>query len=354
MTLVRSDLVTDVLTPTEPEIAHIGRFLELVREMFERSDYLLPVAAGQRQFRQDNYNMASAALLEDLFFDALGMFVRENHPRVTLERRTGKELWDYGVDGLRLSHKESLSTTISVWWTAGDRIGDSKAYIPKPEFRTFTADHPIVMVYSGRTAFDWTSTAASLTASGLGGEPVPRQGRMLGSLGASAIVGKSERSGSSSLVLAEQVAPNRLVVERVWRPDEWADLTFEDLWPRLGGPGIGVRDLWLDRRYANGEMGLGPLAKLAEGAELLVAADVLLPGVYVIPAGAMLNVPMVANNRAHSFQDEATRQLLLGARAAGLYAAFPTWFAHFAVSQPPNLYAKQREQYEALFAARRR
>ena len=68
--------------------------------MLERSDYLLPIAAGQRQFRQDNYNMASAALLEDLFFDALGMFVRENHPQVALERRTGKELWDYGVNGL--------------------------------------------------------------------------------------------------------------------------------------------------------------------------------------------------------------------------------------------------------------
>ena len=57
---------------------------------------------------------------------------------------------------------------------------------------------------------------------------------------------------------------------------------------------------------------------------------------------------MVANNRAHSFQDAATKRLLVAARAAGLYAAFPTWFAHFAVAQPPNLYAKQREQYETL------
>ena len=59
---------------------------------------------------------------------------------------------------------------------------------------------------------------------------------------------------------------------------------------------------------------------------------------------------MVANNRAHSFEDAATKRLLANARKSGLYAAFPTWFAHFAVAQPPNLYAKQREQYEALFA----
>ena len=122
----------------------------------------------------------------------------------------------------------------------------------------------------------------------------------------------------------------------------------------LGGPGIGERDLWLDRSHSDGKMGLGSVARLAEGAELDLAEDVLLPGIYVIPAAAMTDVPMVANNRAHSFHGDATRDLLLGARDAGLYAVFPTWFAHFAVSQPPNLYTKQREQYEALFAARRR
>lgn len=344
----------DELPAIDPEVLRIARFLELVREMFERSDYLLPVAAGQRQFRQDNYNMASAALLEDLFFDALGMFVRENHPQVTLERRTGKELWDYGVDGLQLSHKESLSTTISVWWTAGDRVGDSRAYVPKAELRTFNAEHPIVMVYSGSGAFDWQSDASSLASSQLAGEPIPRRGRMLGSLGTRAIAGQAHKSTANTLVLADQVAPNRFVVERVWRPDEWAGLSFHELWPILGGRGIGTRDLWLDRNYADGKAGLGPVARLAQGAGLEVADDVLLPGVYVIPAGAMKDVPMVANNRAHSFEDAATRRLLISARSAGLYAAFPTWFAHFAVAQPPNLYAKQREQYESLFAARRR
>lgn len=346
--------MTEELSPIDPQIMQIGRFLDLVREMFERSDYLLPVAAGQRQFRQDNYNMASAALLEDLFFDALGMFVRENHPQVKLERRTGKELWDYGVDGLRLSHKESLSTTISVWWTAGDRASDSKAYVPKPELRTFTADHPIVMVYTGCGAFDWMSTSKALTTAQIGGDPLPRRGRMVGSLGSRAIAGQAARSGTNTLVLAQRVSPDRLFVERVWRPDEWADLTFDDLWPTLGGPGIGERDLWLDRSYADGRTGLAPVARLAQGSDLHLAADVLLPGIYVIPASAMQDVPMVANNRAHSFEDAATKTLLLSARAAGLYAAFPTWFAHFAVAQPPNLYAKQREQYEALFAARRR
>ncbi|WP_062317002.1 hypothetical protein [Demequina maris] len=342
------------VSPSPSEATRIARFLDLVTEMFERSDYLLPVAAGQRQFRQDNYNMASAALLEDLFFDALGMFVRENHPQVALRRRDGKELWDYGVDGLLLSHKESLTTGISVWWTAGDRVDGSKSYIPKPELQTFNADHPIVMVYSGCSAFDWTSDTTELATAQLEGTAAAHHGRMIGSLGTRAIAGQAETSFKHTLVLAEQTGSDTLKVAQVWRPGEWNGLTFNDLWPALGGPGIGSRDLWLDTAYRDGTRGLAPVAEYAGGAQLRLSSDTLLPGVYVIPAAAMRDVPMVANNRAHSFEDAATKTLLRNARADGFYAAFPTWFAHFAVSQPPNLYAKQREQYEALFAARRR
>jgi hypothetical protein len=68
----------------------------------------------------------------------------------------------------------------------------------------------------------------------------------------------------------------------------------------------------------------------------------------------MADVPMIANNRAHSFDPLATQRILLEQRRLGNFVGFPTWYAHFAVAQPPNLYAKQREQYEALFAARRR
>lgn len=332
----------------------ISRFLDLVREMFERSDYLLPLAAGQRQFRQDNYSMASAALLEDLFFDALGMFVRENHPRVQLARRTGKELWDYGVDGLLLSHKESIKTTISVWWTAGDRPSGSKAYQPKPELTTFSADHPIVFVYSGHTSFSWSSQSEALTTIAAEDDAPSRTGRMHGSLGTRAITGKDGSPGTTDLVLASHHSDQSLSVERVWRHGDWQELAFSDLWPLLGGPGIGSRDLFLDRRFSDGRQGLGPVAHLAEGSVLKLPEDAILPGIYVLSRESMTDVPMVANNRAHSFEDGATKRLLVEARRDGHFVAFPSWFAHYAVAQPPNLYAKQREQYEALFAARRR
>jgi hypothetical protein len=50
------------------------RFVAAVRAMLARPDYLIPLAAAERQFRDHYYGLNSAALLEDLFFDALGTF----------------------------------------------------------------------------------------------------------------------------------------------------------------------------------------------------------------------------------------------------------------------------------------
>lgn len=193
----------------------IAKFLGLVGEMLARSDFLLPLAAGQRQFRQDNYNMASAALLEDLFFDAFGMYLRENHPTVSFVRRTGKELWDYGFEGLQLSHKETLQRGIAVWWTAGDRL-DGR-YVPKPEYQTFTAKHPIVLVLSGCGAVSWTSASLGIAIDRLDGSVEPRTGTFLGPLGIRAIDGSRDKSMKHALVLAKTVGDATLEVEQVWR-----------------------------------------------------------------------------------------------------------------------------------------
>jgi hypothetical protein len=298
--------------------------------------------------------MASAALLEDLFFDALGMFVRESHPRVTLERRSGKELWDYGVDGLRLSHKEGVSIGLSVWWTAGDRDPTTKAYVPKPEYQTFTATFPVVMVYTGGAGVGWSSPDPRVTEPLLGESTTVRTGTLVGSLGSRAIRNKADKSSAFTLVLGQHTSPGQIQVERVWRPAEWASLTFHDLWPVLGGPGIGQRDLWLDQVYADGRSGLSPLADMAAGIQLTLDPEAVLPGIYVLSTSRLRDVPMIANNRAHSVDPSYLQQVMREAAADGDYLPIPTWFAHFATSQPPNLYAKQREQYEALFAARRR
>jgi len=338
------------VSPAEADV--VSRFLLLVTEMLRRPDFLLPLAAGQRQFRDDNYNMASAALLEDLFFDAFGMYLRENHPTLGWARRRGSELWDYRFDGLPMSHKETLTGGIAVWWTAGER--QDGRWTPRPEYRTYSSPHPVVLVLAGTGAADWTSDDQSVAVRRRGRQPSARTGRLLGTLGGLAIAGRRETATKHNLVLAAYDQPGRIVVEDVWAPDQWAQKDFHDLWPALGGPSLNTRDLWVDYAYAVGHNGLGPVANASRGVTLTLTGAPLAPGVYVILSSEMHDVPMVANNRAHSVETGTVTTLLDQARRAGRYVPFPMWFAHFAVSAPPNLYGQQRAQYEELFAARRR
>ena len=86
--------------------------------MLARPDYLLPLAAAERQFRDHYYGLNSAALLEDLFFDALGHFLRQTAPLTRLVRPpTGQKGWDYAFDDLPVSHKVSqdLSEIAALW-----------------------------------------------------------------------------------------------------------------------------------------------------------------------------------------------------------------------------------------------
>src|SRR5262245_34274264 len=94
--------------------------LEAIAGMLARPDFLLPLAAAERQFRDHYYGLNSAALLEDLFFDALGNFLRQTRPQTTLLRPPpGQKGWDYSFDGLRLSHKVSQKAdVIAALWDA--------------------------------------------------------------------------------------------------------------------------------------------------------------------------------------------------------------------------------------------
>lgn len=330
----------------------VAHFLQLVSEMLRRPDFLLPLAAGQRQFREDNYNMASAALLEDLFFDAFGLFLRENHPTTPWVRRRGSEVWDYRFADLPLSHKETKSGGIAVWWTAGERRGGR--WVPRPEYQTYSSPHPIVLVLASEGGAAWVSDDPALAVHRRGNRSTERSGRLLGTLGGRAIAGKRETAMEHSLVLAARDTVGSIVVEHVWAPGQWATEGFHDLWPFLGGPSINTRDLWVDQAYSDKRKGLSAVAGAAQGATLALGGEPLAPGIYVLLSSELQDVPMVANNRAHSVAPETVEKLLDKARRAERYLPFPMWFAHFAVSAPPNLYRQQRAQYEELFTARRR
>jgi hypothetical protein len=329
------------------EAEGIELFLNYVSNMLERADFLIPLVAGQRQFREDNYQMASAAQLEDLFHDALGMFLRENHPRVHLNRRSGNELWDYGVGGVRLSHKESQSTDFAVWWTGGDLV-DGK-YVPRRA--TWDYDHPIVFVYTAlQGSLAWRVEQPGTEDSLMAG----LSGTFSGSLGLRSIKGSGLPRGSNALVLTTPTSASSMLVNKVWPAGTWEDLDFHAMWPELGGPGLSLRDLWLDRQPQNGRTGLGPHAAQAEGAKIRLVEKPLLPGIYVFQYEELQGIPLVANNRAHSASPDFVQGLMRRARSEDRYVPLPLWFAHFADSTPPNLYGQQRAQFEALFAPRSR
>ena len=322
----------------------VSKFLDYVSRMLERSDFLIPLAAAQRQFRADSYQMASAAQLEDLFHDALATYLREAHPNVALARRHGKELWDYGVGTTRFSHKESAKQpSFAVWWTAGQK--SDRGYVPLKE--TWDYDYPVVFVLASPigpldlSALDGTGDAS----------PIHPRLRLSTSLGARAITtSKPLPAGRHNLLLLNLLDPvaGTFEVERTWRPGMWESLAFGDIWPYLGGEGISTRDLWLSR--PGGQLPAEDL--LESAAEWKLVEETLLPGIYVLEGDQLQGMPLIANNRAHLVRPEYVLEMLRSAARQDRYRPFPTWFAHFADMTPPNLYAQQRMQYELLFAPR--
>lgn len=311
--------------------------------MLMRPDFLLPLAAAQRQFRTDNYQMGSAALLEDLFFDALGTYLRENAPQEKFERRQGREPWDYEFFGEKFSHKENTSLTFTAFWEPGSRDPQTNRYVPRTP--TYDFPHPIVLVFSGgATAFRYTCAALANRAG------APRSGRLL-PLGPMVVAGRPLPNGR--LVLAER-QDRGVLVHHLWAPDKWPDLDFLDLWPALGGGDLLAKDLWIDKTFQS-KAGLFDQNGEQDPPIPLALIDAAWPsGVYLLEADTLQAAPLEANNKAHSVTTEFVGAAMKSATDAGLFVPMPLWFSIFADTTPPNLYSTQRREYEAIFAARRK
>jgi hypothetical protein len=219
----------------------------------------------------------------------------------------------------------------------------------------FNSQHPVVLIYSGREAMPWSApmpagiqTETLLLEQGSG-----LSGVLAGSLGTLAIAKQQSQAAGNALVMASHHLIDELIVEQVWKPGEWEELGFHELWRYVGGEGLARRDLWIDRAGRNGSM-LSQFKQLSAGIAIKLTEQPLLPGVYALATHQLQSVPMIANNRAHSASPEFLEVAMRESRKAGLYRPFPAWFAHFVSSAPPNLYVQQRAQYEALFAARQR
>ena len=305
--------------------------------MLARPDFLIPIVAAERQFREHYYGLNSAALLEDLFFDALGNYLRQTEPDAVLLRPpTGQMGWDYTFNGLNVSHKVSQKVdVIAAIWDA------TLKGITKWSF-----DDPIVYVLSGNSPatsvlvdIDGQPPLACRAISDLG-KPFVADGRAL-------LVVEWPRGSRAPRVLdlvetsPGQRTSDALPFSRIWRH------VAEHI--RKGGGANEIDVLVTNSRPR-------PMTLEAiRSAGLPVAADVHVPyrgGVYVFPRSLLQDLAVKSNNRAVLIPKPTVQGLLTQARELGLATPLPLWYTVYAQERPPDMYSAQRAEYGSRFSAR--
>src|SRR4051794_39612055 len=96
--------------PGSPHLQDLeADLISALEQMFSRGEFLFPFVAAQRQYRTHYYGLQSAALLEDLFFDAFSNYLAQYRPDRRFERPPrGQKGWDYRYQGMEVSHKVGL------------------------------------------------------------------------------------------------------------------------------------------------------------------------------------------------------------------------------------------------------
>jgi hypothetical protein len=313
------------------------RFIRAVQAMLARPDYLIPLAAAERQFRDHYYGLNSAALLEDLFFDALGNFLRQTEPATRLVRPpTGQKGWDYSFDGLRISHKVSQNLgDIAALWDA-----------TKQGVTTWSFEEPIVYVLGSNAPstsvvveIDEATSLACRAAADLG-RPYTADGR--------AVMVVNWPAGARQPELLDIIR-----TERGQRIDE--ALPFSRLWRHVAaqvsaGGAANEIDVLVTTRACP------PLvaeAALSGGLPAPVGISVRFRGgAYLFRREILQDLAVKTNNRAILIPGETIQGLLPEAVLRGLFAPLPLWYWIYAQERPPDMYSAQRAEYDARFSAR--
>lgn len=314
-----------------------SRFVRAVRGMLARPDFLIPLAAAERQFRDHYYGLNSAALLEDLFFDALGTFLRQTEPGTTLIRpQTGQKGWDYSFDGLQISHKVSQSLgDIAALWDA-----------TRTDVTHWSFDDPIVYVLGKNNP----STALTAEIDGM----APFGVRAIADLGVPYAV-----NGRAILIVswpADGRQPKLLEVIATGADSLAADLLpFSRVWQHVaqhvgnGGAANEIDVLVTGRRWSPSDV--EAVAEKGLPAKLDLAAE-FRGGAYLLKRELLQDLEVKTNNRAILIPKKTVKTQLTAATEMGLFAPLPLWYWVYAQERPPDMYSAQRAEYEARFSAR--
>lgn len=314
-----------------------SRFVDAVRGMLARPDYLIPLAAAERQFRDHYYGLNSAALLEDLFFDALGNFLRQTHPVTKWTRpQTGQKGWDYSFDGLQISHKVSQDLgDVAALWDA-----------TKQGVTHWSFDEPIVYVL-GKNAPS-TGVTVELDFS------TRVQCRAVADLGP-----PYELRGRSLMVVcwpADGTNPRLLEILASESGQRAVDvLSFSRIWQYVashvaGGGAANDIDVLVTHKPL--PRMLVDLVASRDDPEHVGISAKLRGGVYLLRRDLLQDLPVKTNNRAILIPKDTVRTLLGEAVLKGLFAPLPLWYWVYAQGRPPDMYSAQRGEYEARFSAR--
>lgn len=320
---------------------HLRKFLDMAQDMLTRDEFLFPYLWAQRQFREDQYQMASAAQLEDLFFDTLGAYVNQYVPGEEFSRRQGSEPWDYMFAGEALSHKEGIQPGLTAVWQPGEGPGNRQVKYARWDFR-----HPVVFVYTPRSvSVRWTSS---------GGCEAGDASQFHGQIWHVSHGSLELPSLRTAPIFLGRLHGNTLEVLQGWDREEWTSLGVHELRAVVGQPRPLEVDFWLDKSGRVIDLLGASNSNPGEAVNLALESDPLMPGLYVFPPDELSDVPLASNNKAHFVPKEQVERLMRQAVASGRFVPLPMWPMEFADVTPPNLYAQQRRRYDEYMAARSR
>jgi hypothetical protein len=308
--------------------------LRLVRRMMARTEYLLPIVAAERQLRDFYYRLNAAALLEDLFHDAVTNYVKQTEPTVSFLRAdAGSKGWDYEIAGVKIAHKTFSGGNIAAIWDA--TVLDKEWNFEAAMLIVVAAYKPVTI----ETQVDSVPVKLS-----------PLSVRFPGRRALKKSSARKTPEGQALLVHWHATHPTGTVLYRGSIHSEqtspWKSLPFEEVWRGLSGRG--------DRHANECEVLVTQGGReVPDGCpELELRFSGRRPGVYLIPKATLQNVPVKANNRGLLVHADLVQAWLDDAKRAQLFVPMPLWYQAYAEDRPPDLYSVQRAEYDALFSAR--
>ena len=311
---LRDDFVWRPIDP--PEVLD-QEFLaaSLFRSMLADPDWLIPLVIAQVQYRSVYYGMTAAALLEDVWTDALANWLARHRPSVSLRKVQRGALGDYEIGGLVTSHKSGLGPAqTAVHWDATATRGPS---------------------WVSQTAVTYLSAQYGQK---LGTWKVPEGRKSI------RVVWPAEgnHNGGRLCLLHHLALSERWRVHATW--PSWP--SFPELWPRVtelldeGVPAYDIEMYWLPVATRAGDEGEVQFSSW--------------PGVYLWPQGLLLDVPLSSNNRGSTLARSVVAELMSATRKVAspnsLFVRLPVWPARYAPPRPPDLYLSLRSAWDQRFS----